>query len=88
MNHILAYPWPMASLVVQIVSIGGAFGLGWAKARGGLIGWSVLIGWFANVVGQLFLAGGGPGFFVGFVGLPIWCILAAYVGRGFRECYR
>ena len=74
----------MASLVIQIVSICGAFGLGLSRYRGELTGWSVLLGLFADIIGQVFLAGEGPGAFVGLVILPVYCILASHLGRGLR----
>lgn len=45
---------------------------------------AVGIGLVTNVIAQVFIAGGGPGAFVGFVALPLLCIVAASLGNVVR----
>lgn len=53
-----------------------------------LLSVAILIGLIINIVGQIVIAGGGPGAFVGFFALPLWCWLAAGIGRGIRLALR
>jgi hypothetical protein len=45
---------------------------------------AVVLGLVVNVVAQVVIAGGGPGAFVGFVGLPLVYLLAVALGAGVR----
>jgi hypothetical protein len=63
-------------------------GLFWTTERRRPIGEAVVLGLVVNVVAQIVIAGGGPGAFVGFVGLPLMYMLATALGTGLRGVVR
>lgn len=70
------------SLFVQLAGLGMAFLVGLFAPRGqNRVGTAIGIGLVANVVGQLVIAGGGPGAFVGFLMLPVFCIVCLMIGK-------
>jgi hypothetical protein len=73
------------SLVVQVLGFIAAFllGLAWTPGRSPTLA-AVALGVAVNVVAQIVIAGGGPGAFVGFVALPLFCVVAATVGKAVR----
>jgi hypothetical protein len=74
----------MLSLVVQVLGLMFAFVLGLTWRGKSLMAAAIALGVIVNVVAQMVIAGGGPGAFVGFVVLPVLCMLAAAFGRGVR----
>lgn len=73
------------SLVVQLLGFALAFAVGLVSPRGkSPMAAAVVLGLIANVVAQILIAGGGPGAFVGFITLPLLCMLAAALGKGLR----
>ena len=74
------------SLAIQLSGIALSFMLGLARRRRrSPVGAAVAIGVIVNIVAQVLIAGGGPGAFVGFVFLPLACLLAAALGKGLRK---
>jgi hypothetical protein len=73
------------SLIVQLLGFVIAFvvGLACAPRKSPMVA-AVVLGLIVNVVAQILIAGGGPGAFVGFVALPLICMLAAALGKGIR----
>lgn len=73
------------SLLVQLLGFLIAFvvGLVWPRNRSPMPT-AVVLGLIVNVVAMILIAGGGPGAFVGFVALPLVCMLAAALGKGLR----
>jgi hypothetical protein len=73
------------SLVVQLMGFAIAFvvGLVWPREKSPMPA-AIVLGLSVNGVAQILIAGGGPGAFVGFVALPLLCMLAAAVGKGLR----
>lgn len=82
-NH-LGIPGTTWSLIFQIVAISMSLFLGAVGRRRGLWAAAVSLGLGANVIGQLILAGGGPGACAGFVLLPVYCLVTAYAALGVR----
>ena len=75
----------MLSLMVQLFGFALAFVVGLASPRGkSPIAVAVVLGLIINVVAQIFIAGRGPGAAVGFIAFPLYCILAAGLGKGLR----
>lgn len=74
----------LASIVIQLfgvlctAAVGGMFGRKYVPLVG------TVMGLIINVVGQILVAGGGPGACVGFVFLPLVCIVAGYLGYAIR----
>jgi hypothetical protein len=73
------------SLIVELLGLVLAFILGvlWPRGKSPMAAAAVL-GLVVNVVAQILIAGGGPGAFVGFVAVPLLCMLAAVLGKGLR----
>lgn len=81
MRGLLGWSDQSWSLAVQMLGLATAFligGLG--RSRRGILA-ALAVGLAANVIGQLFIAGGGPGFCVGLVLLPVFCAMSYGVGR-------
>jgi hypothetical protein len=73
------------SLVVQLLGFALAFVVGLACPRGkSPMAAAIVLGVVVNVGAQILIAGGGPGAFVGFVALPLLCMLAAALGKGLQ----
>jgi hypothetical protein len=73
----------MLALIIQLLGFAIAFVVGLAgTSRSALTPAAIVIGLAANVVGGIIIAGGGPGAFVGFVAIPLICIVAAFLGKG------
>lgn len=73
------------SLMVQLLGFALAFVVGLVSPQGkSPMAVAVVLGLIINVVAQIFIAGGGPGAAVGFVAFPLYCILAAALGKGLR----
>jgi len=73
------------SLAVQVCGLNIAFLIGMKSQRNvGLFG-TIAVGLAANVIGQFYIAGGGPGFVLGIVILPIYCMAGYFLGRGVRR---
>ena len=70
------------SLLTQLLAMGICFLIGLAGFRGSLFLVALIFGIAANVLGQIVFAGGGPGACVGFVAIPLMCLLSAWMGRG------
>ena len=70
------------SLVTQIVAFIMAFVLGVSGRPKALLQPLIGLGIVADLVGQFFFAGGGPGACVGLVVLPVFCLISGYIGRG------
>jgi hypothetical protein len=81
-----------ASLAIQILGMLSAFLIGLArydKSRTLVALGCIACGLVANVVGQILVAGGGPGAFCGFVVLPAYALVAGLLGRALgRWIYR
>jgi hypothetical protein len=73
------------SAIVQAMGALLAFliGLFWTGRRRP-IPEAVVLGLVVNVVAQILIAGGGPGAFVGFFGLPVVYVVATVLGAGVR----
>jgi hypothetical protein len=69
-----------ASLVVQLVAICAAGAAGAACRPSTYVPLAIAGGIAANALGQIVLAGGGPGACVGFVLLPSYCVGSAATG--------
>ena len=78
-------PDDVLSLIVQLIGFAFAFVLGlmWPRAKSPMAA-AIVLGLIVNVVAQVLMAGGGPGAFVGFLVLPLFCMLAAALGKGVR----
>jgi hypothetical protein len=75
----------MWSLVLQIVGFCIAFLIGLLRNPLRSFGLTVVVlGLVTNVIAQIFIAGGGPGAFVGFFVIPLYCWIAAWLGRFLR----
>ena len=72
------------SLAVQFAGITLAFRLGYRRRRGFPLATAVLLGIGIDVMAQFVLMGGGPGALVGIVLFPVYCCLAAAVGKCLR----
>ena len=71
--------------LVQMLGLAVAFVAGMRRPLSRLLLIStVLLGVAVNVVAGVLIGGGGPEAFVGFIVLPVLCILAAAGGRGLR----
>jgi hypothetical protein len=82
----LGYSDDAWSLIIQIAGLVIAFFLGaMTGPRRSPLAVAVVLGIVVNVVAQMFIAGGGPGAFVGFFLLPLYCVLAALLGKGVRR---
>jgi hypothetical protein len=73
------------SLVVQIAGFVIAFALGlFARSSGSAFTFAVGLGVVVDIVAQIYVVGGGPGAFVGFVIFPLYYCLAVWIARGVR----
>ena len=73
------------SLVVQLLGFAQAFVLGLMSPRGkSPMAAAVALGVIVNVVAPILIAGEGPGAFVGFFVLPLFCMVATTLGKGVR----
>jgi len=70
------------SLVIQLAAVAVSFIIGLRGYDRPLLHVTLPIGIAANVLGQIVFAGGGPGACAGMVIIPIFCLIAAYIGRG------
>lgn len=70
------------SLVIQLAAMAVSFFIGLRSHDRPLLRVTVPIGIAANLLGQVVFAGGGPGACAGMVLIPIYCLVAAYIGRG------
>jgi hypothetical protein len=74
------------SLIIQLLGFALAFVVGLASpGNKSPMAVAILLGLVVNVVAQIVIAGGGPGALVGFVALPLLCMLAAVLGKGLRS---
>jgi hypothetical protein len=73
------------SLATQLFGLALAFvlGLAWPRHKSTLPA-ALAFGLIVNVVAQILIAGGGPGACVGFVALPLLCMVAAALGKSLR----
>ena len=85
MKGLLGFSDDVWSLVVQLAGMVVSFFLGLMKSKRFPMKLAFGIGILVNIVGQMYIAGEGPGAVVGFVALPLACYLAAVVGRIMRR---
>ncbi len=81
---VLGVSGEVLSLAIQILALAASFILGTSRCRRALLLSALAIGVVANIVGQVILAGGGPGACAGMVMLPLFCAFASLVGKGCR----
>src|SRR5262249_54958051 len=73
------------SLIMQIAGFVIAFIMGFRSRRRSPLAAAAFLGFVINMIAQIFIAGGGPGAFVGFAALPLLCILSACLGMYCRS---
>lgn len=68
------------SVCIQLAGMAFSLGLGFVRRSRNSIWVAMAVGLLANVVGQVFIAGGGEGAIVGMVILPAYCGILALAG--------
>ncbi len=78
----------LIAFVLEIIAFIGCFVIGVAGYRGRLNRVSTSIGLVTHVIGRMIIAGGEPpASVVGFIVTPLYCLIAAYIGRGIWWLY-
>ena len=70
------------SCAIHIIAFASSFVIGASGCRHPLVTPSLIICYFAIIIGELVIAGGGAGVCLGLVFTPCCCLISSYIGRG------